>query len=66
MSKQGSNSVSGSLGCDCLIIRPKGQPALEIGSVVEVYQFGEDHRGVSLETFTSAQWPKWDSALQQP
>lgn len=59
MSKQGSNSVSGSLGCDCLIIKPKDQPALDRGVCVQVYRFETTGDGVSFEQFKSVEWSKW-------
>ena len=66
MSHQGSNAVSGSLGCDCLIIKPKYQPALNCGSRVLVYRFESADDGLSLEQFKSLEWVDWAQDYPKP
>jgi molybdopterin molybdotransferase len=66
MRKQGSNAVSGSLGCDCLIIKPKYQPPLNCGAHVLVYRFETTDDGSSLQQFKSVEWPGWAQDFAKP
>ena len=59
MTKQGSNDISASLGCDCLIVRPKGHPAQAVGESVQVYRLTDQNGGTSFDQFKSTEWSQW-------
>ncbi|MGB0648192.1 MAG: molybdopterin molybdotransferase MoeA [Bradymonadia bacterium] len=60
MSNQGSNAISGSLRCNCLVVRAKGQGARAAGEYVQVYRLDGGPK-LDLDRFRQEQWPRFQS-----